>query len=316
MGKKKSKSSRKGKKEWRANISSQDMDDFIEKSTKDALSGGSLSHLPNDSLFFLDTSKDLSVKRKIEKHREKVLRCDSLLQRNPFVRAVPSSSLKKSKTKKHKKLPHPKDASEDAPVSDHSGLVDLWENEGECDKKTTKISKPSVIPAVEVEPPGCSFNPSFEAHQDSLAQAVAEEMHKVYQNELGPQTVPLMVPGKPIDEEDMYFLEADNGTDDDVNEENQEDDTAYEKRPKKEKRVNRVELNRRARLKGQQRKEAEAKKKEEVSKEIDCLPNIIQEIAKEDEEKSRKQIRRVVVKNEKLKARPPRLGKHKYACFM
>ncbi|KAF2319210.1 hypothetical protein GH714_013977 [Hevea brasiliensis] len=78
-----------------------------------------------------------------------------------------------------------------------SGMVDLWENE--------------VIPAVEVEPPGCSFNPSFEAHQDSLAQAVAEEMQKVYQSELGPEPVPLNVPGeqKVIDEEDMYFLEAD-----------------------------------------------------------------------------------------------------------
>lgn len=26
-------------------------------------------------------------------------------------------------------------------------------------------SKPSIIPAVEVEPPGCSFNPSLESHQ-------------------------------------------------------------------------------------------------------------------------------------------------------
>ena len=42
---------------------------------------------------------DLSVKRKIEKHREKVLRCDSVLQKNPFVQAVPSSTLKKPKRK-------------------------------------------------------------------------------------------------------------------------------------------------------------------------------------------------------------------------
>ncbi|XP_057989857.1 ribosome biogenesis protein NOP53 [Hevea brasiliensis] len=95
-------------------------------------------------------------------------------------------------------------------------MVDLWENEGECDKKTRKVFKPSVIPAVEVEPPGCSFNPSFEAHQDSLAQAVAEEMQKVYKSELGPEPVPLNVPGeqKVIDEEDMYFLEADDDEED------------------------------------------------------------------------------------------------------
>ncbi|KAF2296425.1 hypothetical protein GH714_037888 [Hevea brasiliensis] len=271
MGKK-AKSSRKGKKAWRANISTEDIDDFIEKSTKDALSGGSLSHVPTESLFFVDKSKDLSVKRKIEKHREK----------------------------------------NDCPVQD-SGMVDLWENEGECDNKLRKASKPSVIPAVEVEPPGCSFNPSFEAHQDSLAQAVAEEMQKVYQSELGPQPVPLTVPGEQqvIDEEDLYFLEADNGDD---GEENltENEDAAQGKRSTNTKRVTKVELNRRARLKEQQKKEAEAKKKEELSKEIDSLPDIIKEIAKEDEEKHKRHIRRIVAKQERLKTCPPRLGKHKF----
>lgn len=56
MGKK-AKSSRKGKKAWRANISTEDIDDFLDKSTKDALSGGSLTHLPSDDLFYLDKSK-------------------------------------------------------------------------------------------------------------------------------------------------------------------------------------------------------------------------------------------------------------------
>ncbi|CAK7337926.1 unnamed protein product [Dovyalis caffra] len=40
----------------------------------------------------------------------------------------------------------------------------------------SKISKPSVIPIVEVKPLRCSFNPSFEAHRDSLAQAIATKM--------------------------------------------------------------------------------------------------------------------------------------------
>lgn len=42
------------------------------------------------------------------------------------------------------------------------------------------------------------------------------------------------------------------------------------------------------------------------------LSDIIQEIAKEDEEKERRHIRKLVAKQERLKARPPRLGKHKY----
>lgn len=46
---------------------------------------------------------DLSVKRKIEKSREKVLRCDSMLQRNPYVQTVPSSIQNKKKSKKNTK---------------------------------------------------------------------------------------------------------------------------------------------------------------------------------------------------------------------
>ncbi|KAG2723999.1 hypothetical protein I3760_02G197800 [Carya illinoinensis] len=316
MGKK-AKSSRKGKKAWRANISTEDIEHFFEKSTKDALSGGSLSSAPSDSLFVLDRSRDLSVRRKIEKHREKVLRCDSLLEKNPFVQPVPSSTVKKTK-RMHKEGSKANNATEDCPKGDYttaSGMDDMWDEKGEGNSDAKKRLKPSIIPAVEVEPPGCSFNPSVESHQEVLAHAVAEEMQKVYQKELGPQPVPLTVPGEVIDEEDMYFIEADKGSDDDetnletlgVNEE-----SALDKRSSRTKRLTRVELNRRARQKEKLKKEAEARRVDEISKEIDCLPDIIHEIAKEDEEKQKRHLRRVVAKQERLKSCPPRLGRHKY----
>lgn len=63
---------------------------------KNSLKTGTLScHFPSD----------LSVKRKIEKQREKVLRTDSVLKKNPFVQAVPSSISKKFK-KKRKEVPN------------------------------------------------------------------------------------------------------------------------------------------------------------------------------------------------------------------
>lgn len=46
---------------------------------------------------------DLSVKRKIEKQREKVIRWDSVLQKNAFVQPIPSSTVKKAK-RKHKEV--------------------------------------------------------------------------------------------------------------------------------------------------------------------------------------------------------------------
>ncbi|KAI3720976.1 hypothetical protein L2E82_31975 [Cichorium intybus] len=305
MGKK-SKGSRKGKKAWRANISTEDIEDFYEKSSKDALSGGSLTEVPSDSLFFVDKSRDLSVKRKIDKHREKILRVDSILQKNSFVKPVPSSNQKKPK-KKQKEIQRTESSSQKDGTTD-TGMVDIWDDKGEHAVKARKASKLTVIPAVEVEPPGCSYNPSSEYHQDSLAHAVADEMQKIYTKELRPAPVPLTVPGEAIEEEDMYFLDADNESDDD----DQNIDEDIEKRPFKTKRVTRVVQNKRARNKEKLKKEAEVKKTKEFSKELDSLPDIINEIAKEDEEKSKRHERRVIAKQERLKSCPPRLGRHKF----
>lgn len=43
-------------------------------------------------------------------------------------------------------------------------------------------------------------------NQDTLASAVAEEMQKVYKKELGPEPVPLTVPGEAIAEEDVSLI--------------------------------------------------------------------------------------------------------------
>ncbi|XP_021904076.1 ribosome biogenesis protein NOP53, partial [Carica papaya] len=279
-------------------------------------SGGDLFSAPSDSMFFIDKSQDLSAKRKIEKHREKVLHFESILQCNPFVQAVPSS---KQKSKKKQKIVVKENvvaqggSKEDSvPASD---MIDLWENKGEHNNNARKVTKPTCIPAVEVEHPGCSYNPTFESHQDALAEAVAKEMQKVYQDELGPQPVPLTVPGEVIDDEDRLFLDVDIGSDDDdkdMENSSENEDTASKKSSSKTKRVTRVELNRRARRKERQKKEAEAKKLEEISKEIDSLPDILQEIAEEDAEKNKRHLRRVIAKQERLKSCPPRLGKHKF----
>lgn len=43
------------------------------------------------------------------------------------------------------------------------------------------------IKAVEIDAPGCSFNPDYEQHQDSVAEAVAAEMNKIYEKEHVPR---------------------------------------------------------------------------------------------------------------------------------
>uniref|UniRef100_A0A0D9WCP4 Ribosome biogenesis protein NOP53 n=1 Tax=Leersia perrieri TaxID=77586 RepID=A0A0D9WCP4_9ORYZ len=330
-----SKGSRKGKKAWRANISTDDIDDFFEKQTRDAHAGAAaIPSLPSDSLFFVDkpasasastsgaaaaadtAPKDIPAKRKIEKKREKVLYHESVLKRNPYVQPVPSSlAAKKDKKKAKKKESKEPEEAKVVPMEDDSGekVLDIWGEEAKGDAKAKKRSTASAIPAVEVEPPGCSFNPPFEAHQDSLAQAVADEMRKIYTKELGPEPVPLIVPGEAITEEDKFFLDADDGDEGaEEGDEGQAVDALASQRKTKTKRVTRVELNKRARCKERLKAEAEAKKIENLSKEIDSLPDILNEIAKEDEEKEKRHIRQTVAKQERLKSAPPRLGKHKF----
>lgn len=53
----KAKTSRKGKKAWRKNISSEAHDELVEQSGKEARVGGPLDQLPDDALFFVDKEK-------------------------------------------------------------------------------------------------------------------------------------------------------------------------------------------------------------------------------------------------------------------
>ncbi|AEC09827.1 unnamed protein product [Arabidopsis thaliana] len=393
MGKR-SKTSRKGKKAWRANISSEDIEDFFEKTTRDALSGGNLSAAPSEDLFHVDKSHDLPVKRKIEKHRERVLRVDSILKKNPFVQLVPSSKPKLKKSKKTIVIEDKAPKQVQKSVGDDSVMADLWgdDSKGEHESNPRKIFKnPSIISAVEIEHPGCSYNPTTESHQDMLAEAVAQEMQKVYKTELGPAPVPLTIEGDTLSEDERYFLDVDNFSEGEDNEnvENEvseagiklkenpfvqlkpssntnlkkiEDKTPRQAQKsvgddsvmvdllgddikedlkyflevgnvgegednkdvkievseagnnvsRKTKRVTRVELNKRCRQKALRKKETKEKAKEKILNEIDSLPNILEEIAKEDEDKQNKHLRRVIAKQEVLKIRPPRLGKYKF----
>ncbi|KAG5621826.1 hypothetical protein H5410_007044 [Solanum commersonii] len=239
-----------------------------------------------------------------------------ILQSNAFVEPVPSSTGKKSKKKS--KLQIAKDTAQQGQKDlsgGDSGMVDIWDDKGELVIKTKKKPKTSVIPAVEVEPPGCSFNPPSESHQDALACAVADEMQKIYRNELGPEPIPLVVPGEAVNEEDMYFLEADSGSDTENENLVEDGKTDLDKRSQKPKMLTQVEKNRRARRKEQLKAEAEATKAAQLSKEIDSLPDIIQEIEREEGEKQKRHLRRVTAIKEKLKSCPPRLGKRKTSDF-
>ena len=64
---------------------------------------------------------------------------------------------------------------------------------------------PSQVKAVEIDAPGCSYNPDPEDHQDAVAEAVAAEMSKQYAEEMLPK--PMKVLRMPeIDELDALLV--------------------------------------------------------------------------------------------------------------
>ncbi|KAF6256883.1 ribosome biogenesis protein Nop53/GLTSCR2 [Scenedesmus sp. NREL 46B-D3] len=85
-----------------------------------------------------------------------------------------------------------------------------------------KRPAPALIAAVEVDMPGCSFNPEYEAHQDALAVAVAREYKQQLKQELAPKGPSLFAPAgyKPGDE--LEELLADAEADDDEQQQQQQ----------------------------------------------------------------------------------------------
>jgi hypothetical protein len=81
-----------------------------------------------------------------------------------------------------------------------------------------------VVPAVEIDPAGCSYNPDPEAHQEAVAAAVAAETRKLLDKELQPLPVPRTVDYQPETDELalLQTLEGGGGGEEEEEEEGQE----------------------------------------------------------------------------------------------
>eukprot|EP00249_Psilotum_nudum_P015239 c25219_g1_i1 orf=427-1674(-) len=325
----KAKSSRKGKKAWRVNISSADVDQYLQQAAEDERSGGPLHAVSSESLFFVDKSRDGQPEKKTWKHRKKILLCDSILQRNSLVLPLPGSRKRKIQqngkghlkyAKKRIQLHQTRKANE----KQYGAVFDIWGAAGEGNKSGKVICKvdsknhaqkvaPLLPHGVEIDAPGCSYNPSFNDHQEALGVAAAREMQKIYQKDLEPPPIPRVVPGTKIDEEEMYFLDVDDGHDLELDgADDAENCPSSASRPVKLKRSTRAELNRKARRRAQVKAEKEANEKAVIEKDLQRLDNIANEIKIEEEEKKRKWIRRTIAKQEKRAQCPPRLGRIRF----
>ncbi|KAH7433865.1 hypothetical protein KP509_07G089700 [Ceratopteris richardii] len=317
MGKGKKKTSRKGTKAWRKNISNKELDYYIEKVAREERSGGPLDSVPDEDLFFVDKSSDVSLIKKTARCRGKVLKSDAILERQSLVPPLISTKTKskRGKTPKTKVLAYV--GEKQVKQGNAQETFDIWaddvhhESDGSKKKLNMKKVRSTECPAaaVEVDIAGCSFNPSFEEHQEALGLAVAQEMQKVYKQQLEPPPIPVMVPGVPVEEEDAFFLDVDDGAEVPGFGEEQDLETS---RPVKIKKLTRADLNRKRRRKERMRADEEKVKRVKLNKDILRLPEIAEDLEKEQEEKDKERLRRMIGRKERESKGPPRLGKLRF----
>lgn len=184
------------------------------------------------------------------------------------------------------------------------------DNDQGVQPKKVRNSEP-VAAIVEVDAPGCSYNPRFEDHQEAIGLAVADEMRKVYQKELEPPPIPRTVIGNAIDEEDVYFLDVGDDVDGADLGGTSEGDCGPV-RHLKVKKLSRADKNRKRRRKEILKLEDESSKRKKIQTDVTRIDEIIRDIEDEEQEKQREWTRRTISKQEKRALGPPRLGKYKF----
>ncbi|GAQ87400.1 nucleolar protein 53 [Klebsormidium nitens] len=316
----KAKTSRKGKKAWRKNISSEAHEELVEQSTKEARVGGPLDQLPDDALFFVDKEKDLAVERKVNKVRNKgPLHCESILARSSLVAPVRWSTRKKAAENKaapQKLTGSAVSIKKESKTKGEKRVLDIWDDASAQPSKKAAKRPQSIAPAVEVDLPGCSYNPDTEDHQDALAKAVADEMQKQYAKAVEPTPPQRASNGaQDWDEEERFFLEADEaaGTSEAEDEQDAEEaQVSTSRRADASGKLTRVDLNRRMRRLKQEAEEAKRKELKKLRTDLERLEQIMGDVEAEQREKEMRLLRKKIAAAERAAAAPPRLGKHKF----
>lgn len=165
--------------------------------------------------------------------------------------------------------------------------------------------------AVEVDQPGCSYNPDAEQHQDAIAAAVAAEVRKTIASELMPKAPPRFSneAAGHISELDMLQVDDDSS----VHEEEGAEETpvaVIDRRPPQQKTA--TQRNREARRKATDTDLMKRKQRKALGKDILRAPDLVAEIEAEVAEQQFSAQRRKADLAEKRAVEPPRLGKQLY----
>ena len=183
--------------------------------------------------------------------------------------------------------------------------------------KDIKLQRPA--PAIEIDAPGCSFNPDRELHQDAVAVAVAAEMKKIYDKDLEP-TAPLAVVDYDPETDELAMLQVDAEEDEEEEEEEEEEETLDGGQRKGvsggktglARKKTHKDRNKEMRRRGENEELARRRKEKKQRHDLSQLKNItkvVDETLADREERIR---RRQADQAERIATEPPRLGKQKY----
>lgn len=312
------------------------VEEFLEKKTRDERLGPSVDTLPDKDLFFVDKQPDTvpnvqkkRVSRK-ELYRNKLTRAQAIIQVAHGAEPVVAQSFSKKKNGILRKTPH-KVSEESKRISSKELEKALVPKEGGYDIfskdtvdfdirnkaiKAVKSWKKSLrnVPAVEIDASGCSINPDYESHQEAVAEAVAAEMKKQYDRELLPEAPPKVVEWEDYEakgELEKLLVESDSEEEMDSQESDSSDNDAARGTSRHEKKTVR-DRNRQAKNKALERENEMKKKEKRQRRDLENLRQISQEVTElEVERDERRQRRREDIKELENTA-PPRLGKHKF----
>jgi nucleolar protein 53 len=335
------------------------VDNFLERTTREERQGLSvIDGIPDADLFFVDKDPqagmvaapaDAPPATKASRKaalRNKLTKAEAILEAAHAAQPAAKASKSRPSGKLTTRRPSAKevaaakngtkaagtDAGNTKPLS--NAPVDLWntqkslQSNGYLDSnlaeapatKRRRQRAPAVAPAVEIDLPGCSYNPDREQHQDAVAAAVAAEVRKAIAKELQPLAPPRLAENFLPDEDELAELLAAGQEGESADEEDKEDGGSSDEdaagaattKGRARERKNRTD-----RARNRRRREAEtalAKEREEkkVRRELAELGAVNRQVEAGLKEQEARTARRRADLEDKLANEPPRLGRQKF----
>jgi len=180
--------------------------------------------------------------------------------------------------------------------------------------KEMKLQRPA--PAIEIDAPGCSFNPDRELHQDSVAVAVAAEMKKIYDKDLEP-TAPLAVVDYDPETDELAILQVDAEEDEEEEEDSEDEEEILGRggsrgKTSLAKKKTHKDRNRAMRRRGEDEQLARNRKQKKQRHDLSQLHHITKDVDETLADRKERILRRHADQAERIATEPPRLGKQKY----